>query len=255
MKLIYGVSQVMHRIRVKLYPNYLPGYEKTFIARTSNEASLSVEQVCAALRDRGGFTGSYSDLVEYVKAYFDEAAYQLCDGFSVNTGYFSIHPNLGGVLQNEHDVPNPEKNPLTMRFRALAPFRKLAESVSIVVEGIADASGYIDEFLDHESDSANGVYRPGNQFVLSGHKVKIAGDDPSCGMYFADESGGGPVKVMRLVENNSSKLIGIIPETVWEHSRIEIRTQYGGSSTVFLKTPRVITSKFVLERVQSVSGA
>jgi hypothetical protein len=31
MDLIYGVSQVLHRIKLKLYPNYLPGREGTFL--------------------------------------------------------------------------------------------------------------------------------------------------------------------------------------------------------------------------------
>jgi hypothetical protein len=70
--------------------------EGAYIARTDNEASLSVEEVCAALKNRGGFTGSYDDLVEHVKQFFDEAAYQLCGGFAVNTGCFSVHPNVGG---------------------------------------------------------------------------------------------------------------------------------------------------------------
>ena len=92
MAIINNVTEVLHRIRVKLYHNYLPNIEGAYIARTDSEASLTVEQVCAALKNRGGFSGDYEDLVENVKQFFDEAAYQLCDGFSVNTGYYSVHP-------------------------------------------------------------------------------------------------------------------------------------------------------------------
>jgi len=240
----------MHRIRVKLYPNYLPGGEGTFIARTNSEASLSVEQVCAAMRDRGGFTGNFGDLVEHVKQFLKECAYQLCDGFSINNGYYSIYPNIGGTFENTHETPDPKKHVLTFRFRAHGPLRKLAEHIAIVVEGEADVAGYIHEFYDHENDSINGVYQEGNQFVLTGNKIKIAGDDPDCGMYFVPtDCDCPPVKVTRLVENSSTKLIGIIPKTVWAHSRVEIRTQYSGSTTVFLKTPRVISSDFILENV------
>jgi hypothetical protein len=92
--IINDVNEVLHRIREKLYPNYLPTLEGAYIARTDNEAFLSIEEVCAALKNRGGFTGSYDDLVEHVRQFFDEAAYQLCDGFTVNAGYFSVHPNV-----------------------------------------------------------------------------------------------------------------------------------------------------------------
>ena len=43
MNLTYGTKQVMHRIRVKLYPNYLPGGEGTFLTRTDSEACLKVQ--------------------------------------------------------------------------------------------------------------------------------------------------------------------------------------------------------------------
>jgi hypothetical protein len=44
----------MHRVKLKLYPNYLPGGEGTFLARTNSEATISVEQNCAAMRKRNG---------------------------------------------------------------------------------------------------------------------------------------------------------------------------------------------------------
>jgi hypothetical protein len=72
------------------------GVEGAYIARAGDEASLFMEQVCAALKNRGGFAGSYQDLVEDVRRFFDEAAYQLCDGFSASLGYFSLHPRIGG---------------------------------------------------------------------------------------------------------------------------------------------------------------
>jgi hypothetical protein len=55
---------------VKLYPNYLTTVEGKYIARTNNEASLSIEDICAALKNRGGSTGNYGDLVEHVWNYW-----------------------------------------------------------------------------------------------------------------------------------------------------------------------------------------
>jgi hypothetical protein len=96
MALSSAVTEVLHRIRVKLYPNYLPQVEGAYIARTDNEASLTIEQVCAALKNRGGFTGNYDDLVEHVKQFLDEVVYQICDGFAVNlkTAYPSSYCSL-----------------------------------------------------------------------------------------------------------------------------------------------------------------
>ncbi|MDR0720394.1 MAG: hypothetical protein LBF78_12225 [Treponema sp.] len=61
MAIIANVDEAPRRIRVKLYPNYLPGAEGVYIARADNEASLSIKQACAALKTRGGFTGNYDE--------------------------------------------------------------------------------------------------------------------------------------------------------------------------------------------------
>ncbi|MDR1987005.1 MAG: hypothetical protein LBP88_08565 [Treponema sp.] len=56
MAIINSVNETFHRIRVKLYPHYLPFIEGAYIVRTANEASLSIEEVCTALKNGEGFT-------------------------------------------------------------------------------------------------------------------------------------------------------------------------------------------------------
>ncbi|MDR0644301.1 MAG: DUF4469 domain-containing protein [Treponema sp.] len=224
MAIINSVSEVLHRIRVKLYPNYLSTVEGAYITRTDNEASLSIEEICAALKNRGGFTGSYDDLVEHVRQFFDETAYQLCDGFAVNTGYFSIHPNVGGTFDKTNEGHNARKHPVTFRFRSRAPLRNLAEHIVVEVEGIANVSGYIDEFMDVTAESVNDVLTPGGQFSIAGHKIKVAGDKPEIGVYFTSTTDSAKrIKVQGHLAENA----------------LEIVTQYSSGST-FLKEPRVL---------------
>jgi hypothetical protein len=248
MAVINAVNEVLHRIRVKLYPNYLTHVEGAYIARTDNEASLSIEEVCAALKNRGGFTGSYDDLVEHVKQFFDEAAYRLCDGFAVNTGYFSVHPNVGGTFDKVTEGHDTEKHPVTFRFRTRAPLRALAERIVVEVEGLADVAGYIDEFIDITTESVNDALTPGGMFSVAGHKIKVAGDDPEVGVYFVPEDGAGAaVKVSgHLAENTTSKVIGVIPALEAGKWKAEIKTRFNGSGSSVLKSPRTITSAFTL---------
>jgi hypothetical protein len=248
MAIINNVIEVLHRIRVKLYPNYFPNVEGAYIARTDSEATLTIEQVCATLKNRGGYGGDYEDLVEAVRQFFDELAYQLCDGFAVNTGYFSIHPNVGGTFNAVTDIHDHKKHPVTFRYRTNLKLRKLIEFIGVDIVGIADVSGWIDEFLDTDEDSVNSHYKPGDQFVLHGHKIKIAGDDPELGVYFVPvDNPGAALKAKRIAENSATKIIGIAPQTGLAHNRIEVRTRYAGSGTTLLKAPRVIAGGFVLE--------
>jgi hypothetical protein len=243
MAIINNVDEVLHRIRVKLYPNYLPKVEGAYIARTDNEAALSIEQVCAALKNRGGFTGNYDDLVDHVKQFFDESAYQLCDGFAVNTGYYSIHPNVGGTFDKVTEERRDAKHPISFRFRTRAPLRALAEHIEVEVEGLAEVNGYIDEVIDVSAEAVNETLTPGGMFAISGHKIKITGDNAAVGVYFVFTANPDQrYKVSgNLAENTSVKLIGVIPpELATGIYQVEIVTQFSGGSNL-LKEPRTIT--------------
>jgi hypothetical protein len=245
-----NIDDVLHRIRVKLYPNYLPKTEGRYIAKTDNEAYLSVERICAAMKNRGGFLGSYENLIENIKQFLAECAYQLCDGFALNLWYYSVHPNIGGTFNSEKETHDPVKNPVNFKFRTRLPLRNLVEHIAVDITGVADCNAFIDEFIDRDKDSVNGIFIPGDLFCINGNKIKLAGDDPSCGVFFVPvEDPSKAVKVTRIGENNPSTVTGIAPDTHYQFNRIEIRTQYSGSTTTFLKAPRSIASDFVLEEV------
>ena len=246
MAIVNAVKEVLHKIRVKLYPNYLPGAEGAYIARTASEASLNIEEVCAALKNRGGYEGNYQHLVESVKLFYHEAAYQLCDGYAVSNGYYSIHPNIGGTFNTDKEAHNHQKHPIKFRFRTLSRLRKLAENITVDIDGIADTQGYIVEFTDVNSGDVNESLAPGGQFIVTGYKIKISGDDPAVGVYFVSECNGDSIKVTEnLAENTASKIISIIPKNLNGSYRIVIKTQYSSGTTV-TKEPRFIESGFTL---------
>jgi hypothetical protein len=256
MALVNQVNEVLRRIRVKLRPNYLPNGEGAYIAFTDNKATLSVEETCASLKNRGGFTGNYDGLVEHVKQYFGEAAYQLCDGFAINTGCFSIHPNVGGTFDKVTEGRDAKKHPVTFRFRVRAPLRALAEHIVVEVEGIVNAQGYIDEFVDINTEAVNEALTPGGMFGIAGHKIKIAGEAPETGVYFISEADpAARVKVGgHLAENVASKVIGTTPALGAGKWKAEIKTRFGGSGKD-LKNTRVIESAFVLSVAEEPAGS
>jgi hypothetical protein len=245
---VYSVYERMHKMRAKLYPNYLPKGEGTYIARTASESSVTVEDICAAMKNRGGYDGSYEDAVQTIRHFLKETEYQLSDGFSVNLGLFTIHPNIGGVFQSEKEAHDHKKHPITFRFQSLKPLRDLRQSIDVIIEGIADTNGYIDEFIDYDDNLTNHSLVDGNMFAIHGHKIKLEGTDPGVGVFFVPVSNPAlAVKAARIAENTASKITGITPNPQSQYSRIEIRTQYSGSPTL-LKTLRVITSSFTLEQ-------
>jgi hypothetical protein len=241
MAVINNVTETLHRIRAKLYPNYLHGVNGAFIARTDDEASLSIDAVCAALKNRGGFTGNYQDLVEYVRQFFDEAAYQLCDGFSVNTGYFSLHPRIGGTWESAVEHYDPVKHPIRFSFRALKPLRDLASHIEVLIEGVAETTGFIAEITDVTTEAVNETLTPGGMFALEGHKIKVAGEHADCGVYFVNAA--VPAQKVKaagnLADNTATRIVGIIPPLAAGQWKIEVVTQFSSGSFT-LKDPRTI---------------
>ena len=243
-----------HHIRVRLMPNNLPAIKGKYIARTSNEAFLNIEQVCASLRARGGFTGNYGDLVTHVKQFFDEAAYQLCDGFGIDTGYYSVYPVVGGTFKHAHEAPDRKKHPVKFRFRIQPPLAALTRRIVIEVKGEADTRGSIKTFTDFNTGGVNDRASPGGMFTLQGRRLKVTGDDPGVGLYFVPAAGQAEslaipeqaIKMERpLAVNTASRIISIIPQLTSGEWKVVIKTQYtvGGS---FLKEPRIIESPFTL---------
>jgi len=247
---VYSVYEKMHKMRAKLYPNYLPKVEGAYIARTTNESSVSIEDICAAMKNRGGYDGSYEDAIQTVRHFFMETQYQLADGFSVNLGICSVHPNIGGTFDSATEAHDHKKHPITFRFQSLKPLRDLRQSIEVIIEGVADSPAYIDGFLDVEGNSTNHLFVPGDGFMIHGHNIKVEGNDAACGVYLVPvEDPAKKVKVARILENTPSKIMGIIPpSTGYLLNKIEIITQYtSGSAT--LTAPRTITSPFIIEEM------
>jgi len=247
MGLIYGVSARQHSIKVKLYPNYLPRGEGTFFARTDSEAPITLEEACASVIDRRRFDGTQETLLTAAKALIEEIIRLIMNGDTVNLGPLSLYFNVGGTFKTEHDTPDHKTHPLTLRTRVHSSLAKLLGGLHVEVEGFAGTSGCIDLYQDEEMGSENHMFLPGNMFIIYHQMGKIDGPDPAVGLYFVPvDNPGAAVKVLRIMENTTTKIVGIAPQTGYQRNRIEIRTQYAGTN-IPLKTIRIITSPFILE--------
>jgi hypothetical protein len=243
--LISALSEVLHRIRVKLYPNYLKGIKGAYIAHVRDEALLTIRDVIASLKNRAGFTGKAEDAIDYYDQIMAEAKYQLCDGFAVNFGPFSVHPHVGGTWDKENEADDREKHPISFRYRTRAELRMLTSQIEIEVDGIADVNGYIDEITDVATESVNETLTPHGMFVITGYKIKVVGPDAAVGISFVLASDPTQYALMdgHLAENERSKLIGIVPDIPPGQWKVKIVTQYTGSGSTLLKEPRTIESK------------
>ena len=113
---------------------------------------------------------------------------------------------------------------------------------------ICQGSGPIKEFTGIGTGSVNDTVTSGAIFSISGRKLKLAGDDPSIGVYFvSSKDPANEVKVTaRLALNSGGKLIGTTPQLASGFWRVAVKPQFNGSSSSVLKKPRIMTSRFEL---------
>jgi hypothetical protein len=245
MAVINEITEVLHKIEAKLYPNYLGKGDGAYVARAKAEAPLSITDVCAAAKNRGGFTGQYEDLVEHAHIFINEVVYQLLDGFSVQLGGFcSLHTRITGTYHGAGDTIGAEN--LHVAFRALRHLTELLLKVKIENEGLAGDGAYIDEILDVHTESLNSVITPGNMIHITGHKIRVEGDDPACGVWFVAQADGARVAISEhLAVNRGAELVGAIPALTPGSYRLEVVTKYT-HGTRPLKEARTIAAEPLL---------
>jgi hypothetical protein len=230
---------VLHTIKAWLYENLLTDDQNDYTARVSAERTLSVRDICESAVARGGADINAAAMEHAVELFHKEAAYRLCDGFSINTLWYNASTHVKGVFTNPTEGFDPTKHTVAVEFRQGVELRRELGMVSVQVLGKAESGFLIAEVIDLRSDSVNDLLTPGRNARITGGKLKVEGDDPSCGVYFVSDADGTRIKVdgADIVENVNAHLLIIVPPLAAGTYRLEVTTQYSGGNHP-LKTPR-----------------
>jgi hypothetical protein len=232
---------VKHKIKVYLYNNVLTDNPNDFIARVHSERSLNVKDICQTATARGGAEISAEAMEHAVNLWLKEMSYQLCNGFSINTGWFLANVSVKGVFHSPDEHFDPHKQTLVFDFHQGDKLRREIQETEVQVLGLADTGGRITQVLDMRTGSINDLLTPDRNLKISGHKIKIAGDHPDNGVFLLDESGNEiRIEPADIVMNHPSELMIIIPSLPSGGYRLMVRTQFSGSANP-LKEPRSVS--------------
>jgi hypothetical protein len=232
----------LHKIKAQLYDNVLTEDPNDYIARVISEKSLNVDDICKSATNRGGADISAAAMEHAVKLWLKEMAYRLCDGFSVNTGWFNVQANIKGVFNSPSEKFNTDKHTILFDFKQGALLRKELSSVEINITGVADPAFSISQVIDAKTGSVNDLLTPNRNLKIWGSKLKIAGDNEANGVYLVNQNTKERTKVdaSDIITNNPSEVIIVTPALAAGSYKVEIATQFssGGSRQQFLKEPR-----------------
>jgi hypothetical protein len=242
------MSKILHKIKAFLFPNLLTENPNDYSARVSSERSLSVKDICSQAVTRGGAATTAEAMEHNVNLFLKEMGYQLCDGFSVNTGYFTAVTQIRGVFDTPDEKFNPDKHSLLFQFNQGELLRKELPTIEVQIMGVSDSGISIAQVLDVKSGSVNDLLTPDRNLKITGSKLKLAGEHADIGIYFTNESTGAQTKVdiTEIVTNNPSELIIIIPDLQPGNYKLSITSQFSGAA--LLKEPRTT----VFDKVLSV---
>jgi hypothetical protein len=235
----------------------MKGHEDDYIAVTKNQI-LTLRNVCASAKERGGFTGNIDDLISHIETFFREMVYLLRDGYGINlAGLLVLYLNIGGYLPTPNAQPDPKTNPLTLNARRLSGATKVVENIHIVNWGLEPTPNRIDRIIDAKTGSKNNIVTPGSPFTLEGVKIKAMGtpvnpgDTIGVGFRALDSPNLTVWVTETLISNEPSKIIGIVPalppDKVWSPI---VSTRFSGGKRL-LKEPREIMARFSVRVAQS----
>ena len=222
------MSTTRHTIKAYLYDNLLTPDPNDFTARVSSERSLSVADICHSAATRGGADVSDAAMSHAVELFLKEMAYRLCDGFAVNTGYFTAMPVVRGVFLNPNETFDPQRHTLQFQFTQGELMRREIEDVEVKIMGVAETGLYIGQVEDMKSRTVNEVLTPGFNLRVTGTKLRVVGNKPGVGIFFRETVTNTATKVDEgdIVINNPSELMIIIPALPAGTYQLEVTTQY-----------------------------
>ena len=242
-------SIILHRIKAYLYNNVLTSDNPNdFIARVASERSLNVQDVCNAATTRGGADISAPAMEHAVNLWLKEMAYQLCDGYSINTGYFMASTHIKGVFDSPTEHFNPEKHHILFEFQQGVNLRNELHSVTVELLGVAESSLRILQVTDLKSGSVNDLLTPNRNLRISGTRLKIVGDLPGVGILFRSVSTPSLTYLILpedIVINNPVELMVVIPELTAGGYQLEVTTQYSSGGRP-LKEPKTVVFDKIL---------
>jgi len=237
------MADILHKIKANLYPNLLTEDPNDYSARVISERTLNVKDICKVAVSRGGAATTAEAMEHNVNLFMKEMGYQLSDGYSINTGYFTANTLIRGVFNKPDENFNTDKHAILYQFNQGELLRKELPNISVEIKGIGDSSINVSEVIDVKTGSVNDLLTPNRNLRIKGFKLKLAGDNPAVGVYFINQATQERTKVeaSEIVNNNPAELIIVIPILAAGTYLLEVTSQFAGGG-VNLKEPR--TSAF-----------
>lgn len=221
-------------LKYSLTRNLLTDGAGNCMAKVQSSGSYDKEAIITDMLRRGSLL-TRTDILAVLNSFEESITGIINNGGSVNTPLFNTTFSISGVFEGAADNFDHKRHKVNVKFNKGLLIRNTEVMIIPEKTGAIAPQLQILEVKDSMSGKVNERLTPGGVLEVWGNKIKIAGDNPECGLYFVPESGEA-IKAQVIVQNNPSSLIIAIPKLTVGTYTLKLVTQFTHSH--MMKLPR-----------------
>ena len=233
-------------LKYTLIENLLTERPDDYSAQTHSTGSLDKEAVIVRMLNRGTLL-TRTDILAVLNGLEETITEALLEGYSVNLPLFNTAFSISGVFESPLDSFDGNRHKLNINLTKGVLLREAEKNVKFEKTNAPAPLPQIQEVKDSLSGKVNETLSAGGVIELRGYNLRIEGDDPTCGLWFVDDT-GNEVKAEIIIENKPSRILAMIPALPAGSYQVKVVTQHTGSGTL-LKKPKA----FVYPKLMAVS--
>lgn len=233
-----------HKITAELYDNPLTDIVGDFTARPIIKLTLYNKDIAQRIVTKR--TEYRPETIANILQMADsEKAEAVAEGNSVVDGMGQYMANIKGAFDSATAGFNREIHSLGVSYNPGKDLRKMLADTEVSISKTAVTGPVIGKITDAKTKSVNDLVSSNLPVNIEGNNIKLAGEDPSVGVYFvSDEDPTTSLKCEVISINNPSLLSVVVPQlTDGKLYRLRIVTQYGSGGKM-TKEPR--TTEYLL---------
>jgi hypothetical protein len=232
-------------LKAWLKKNQLTPDPNDFTASVVSLGSVDVTTIIDELVNEG-MEVKRETAMDIVTRFNRKAADLALSGYNVNTGLVYMRSIVKGAFYNK--TWNPDVNSVYVSINQGLDLRQAVADTSVEILGEQADLIEILSLTDTSTGKTDGTLTKGRNAELKGSYLKVAGDNPDCGITFTNTATKVATKLDadHIVLNEPSRLLILIPATLDAGEyELSVSTQFSNGKTI-LKTPRTATTGFAV---------
>ena len=234
------------KLKAWLKPNHLTADPSDFNVLIESFGSIAPDGVIKELVAEG-MELKPETVLDVVTRYNRKCIEMVLRGYNVNTGIVYMRPIVRGAFYDK--TWNAERHRLYVAITQGAELRAAVAETTVEIMGEHPDLMSLFNITDLSTGSSSGTLTRGFNAELKGAYLRIAGDNPACGIYFrnVDTSVETKLDTQYIAVNDPSRILIIVPATMAAGMyELRVTTQFSTGNKL-LNQPRSVTLPYPVE--------